>query len=265
MFPLLTDSSSLSNSVPFRFRSCHFHFDFGFHLKDLSKGSKMTNITSSPPGAFTFQPKSGMVPSIEDYKAFHGMVCGLRASKRCIDSFDGCTIFADRSEIESDKDISNFDYSRTWPLGFNLCSYYCLVLLSLTGLCSLLGKTQLLVVRDENSKTIVSKETVIFASESHKHLRVPAKVIDYMMERSRVLSPTTEDDPEIMLHRRFEFNFGGHLSVVMFHFVCSNGQKYLVEVYDWADTWPGKIAYTCVTAVRKLQSMLQSVSKSKEE
>jgi hypothetical protein len=232
--------------------------------QNLSKESKMTTTTSSAPGAFALQPKTGVVPSAEDYKAFHGMVCGLSASKRCIDSFDGCAIFADRSEIESDKDISNFDYLRTWPLGFNLLSYYFLVVLSLTGLCTLLGNTQLLVVRDENHQTI-SKETVV-ASESHKHLRVPAKIIDYMMERSRALSEIDDSaNPEIMLHRRFEFNFGDHLSVVMFHFVCNNGRKYLVEVYDWADTWPSKIAKTCVMAVRKLQAMLQSVKKPKVE
>jgi hypothetical protein len=99
-----------------------------------------------------------------------------------------------------------------------------------------LGKTQLLVVRDENQ--LFSKgDGQVVKSESHKHLQVPAKVIDYMIERSRDSSKEPNIVPEIMLNRRFEFNFGNYLSVIMLHFVCSNGKKHLVEVYSSRGAW----------------------------
>ena len=37
--------------------------------------------------------------------------------------------------------------------------------------------------------------------------------------------------PELTLVRRFEYDFGGFISVMMLHFLCTNGRKHLVEIY----------------------------------
>jgi hypothetical protein len=202
---------------------------------------------------FTFVPKSGVTPTLEEYKAFHGMICGISSSRRCIDSFDGCAIFAPLSNYEDGRDLASFDYNRTWPR-FHLFSYYALVVLSYTGLLSLLGRTRLLVCREEMREILLGKEpqAAVVAAESFdaKLLYVPSRVVDYMLDRSRTLSNNHDaETPKLMLQKRFEFQFGNYASVVMFHFVCNNGFRYLVEVFE-THTWYGTAMLKFVDAAK---------------
>ena len=96
-------------------------------------------------------------PSLDEYNSFHGMLCKPKTAKRCIESFnDGVALFADQKEYYKDDDddddinhlnrLSNFDFNNTTAelgsgLPFNIWTYYLLVVLSLTGLISLLSIT----------------------------------------------------------------------------------------------------------------------------
>lgn len=176
------------------------------------------------------------------------MVCTFSTASKCVDSFDGSILFASRSDYQKDKNIASYDYSRT-AATLNVFTYYLLVLVSFTGLCTLLGQTQIPLFRDE-CEQIVPGEGNVVASKSDPDLQVPSKIIEYMLERSQEFSQQKNESsdsktartPELMLTRRFELNFGKFLSVVMLHFVCSNGRKHLVEVYSLNDSWMGKIA-----------------------
>lgn len=212
-----------------------------------------------------FLTRSGIDPSLEDYKAFHGMVCGITASRRCIASFDGCCLFANRSDYENSKDLATFDYLRT-PTGLNLFTYYLLVVISFTGLSTLLGYTELLLAQVEDNETFSKGDGKVVKSKSYGDLEIPAKAIDYLIDRSQELSKDSLSGnklPQVQLTRRFEFNFGNWLSVVMCHFVCSNGRKYLVEVYSLHGSWIGAIA-TIVEAVTKRFLVLLGSTKSKQ-
>mmetsp|Transcript_129955 Transcript_129955/g.363757 ORF Transcript_129955/g.363757 Transcript_129955/m.363757 type:complete len:262 (-) Transcript_129955:104-889(-) len=205
----------------------------------------------SPPG-----------PSMDEFAAFHGMVCRPASSVRCIEYFDGCALFASQEDYSLSKDhdhLTSFDYLRT-PIKLNLFSYYTLVIFSCTGLLTFLGKTKRTLICEENV-TFSQDQIMVDASDDGdrpvvqskslnsipgaKPLVIPSKAIDYLMKRSQSLAtvpdPTTKEGdglvpslpPQVRLIRRFEFEFGNLLSVMMCHFVCSSGRKYLVEVYDF--------------------------------
>ena len=158
-------------------------------------------------------------PSLDEYKSFHGMLCRPKTAKRCIEIFNnGVALFADQKEYEYDDDdinhlnhLSNFDFNNnTAELGsglpFNIWTYYLLVVLSLTGLCSLLRITQCLKAVEYNlnfddnneqaSVRLVFRkggddryiESTEIKNEKNK-LRIPQNAIDYVINRSISLGP----------------------------------------------------------------------------
>jgi len=158
-------------------------------------------------------------PSLDEYKSFHGMLCKPRTAKRCIESFNnGVALFADQKEYEYDDDdddinlnhLSNFDFNNTTAelgsgLPFNIWTYYLLVVLSLTGLSSILRITQCLKAveynlnfDDDNQQAALR---LVFRKGDDKHiesteikneknkLRIPQNAIDYVINRSISLGP----------------------------------------------------------------------------
>jgi hypothetical protein len=185
--------------------------------------------------------------SLEEYSAFHGMLCRWSASIRCIESFDGSLLFADYQNYEkSGKDLASIDFNRP-PFNFNVGFYYLLVLYSFTGLCTLLGQTKFTCQKPEKQRFTLGNKKYIY-SEFHKELRVTPEAIDYLLERSQAVSSSTASAPELVLTQRFEYEFGNYLSVMMLHFTCSAGQKHLVEVYNCRIPLIGSVA----SAVKKV-------------
>ena len=182
--------------------------------------------------AATSSRSDSLEPTLNEFTAFHGMVCNPMSAKRCIDYFNGGALFASQTDYEKD-DLETFDYTRT-PIRLNLFSYYALVVFSCTGLLSLLGHTRAPTIQEENAILKVNEtgrdEVAIHSNSLHnipgaKALIIPRKTLRYISERSN-----SAPSQEILFMRRFEFEFGSLLSVIMCHLEC-NGKRFLVEVY----------------------------------
>lgn len=211
------------------------------------------------------QPNSltkGM-PSLSDYTAFHGMLCRPDAARRCLESFqNGVVLFADQqiydSINEENAPISDSDFGIS-PFPLNVWTYYLLVLASLTGFCSVMRRTRVVqAIKYDNNNESGDKplrfrkgDLTTIVSATRIPLRLPPEALEYVIDRSIDLGPvsprtaTTERTetngkpisgeaqtiPEITLVRRFEYDFGNTLSVMMLHFACTNGRMHLVEIY----------------------------------
>jgi hypothetical protein len=168
-------------------------------------------------------------------------------------------LFADQSFY--DENVGNTDLLATvdynnktfFPMELTIMKYYLLVLFSLTGPCTLLGQTQVLRAVDGLNETLPQQtiDSVVVRSTATKDLlSIPCNVLDYIRRQSvnldkvndqvvtsstNSLPPNGGDDNNnnliVVLKRRFEFDFGGYLSVMMLHLVCSRGRMHLVEVY----------------------------------
>ena len=92
----------------------------------------------------------GVVPSLVDYTRFHGMHIGLRAARRCIESFDAGVILFAPSEYALDP-ATAFPTTTLSPYEvqtLRLIDYYLLVAVTLTGLSTLLGLTDTVDARE---------------------------------------------------------------------------------------------------------------------
>ena len=145
-----------------------------------------------------------------------------------------------------------------------MTGYYLLVLYSFTGLSSLLGLTSLRehsnrpqIVKANESKTIIQ-------SNFDDKLQVPPRVLQYVWDRAQVLyrkdgelstssksQKNTRSKDDLILIQRYDFNFAGFLSVIMFHFQCPYGRRHLVEVYDTIHPirWFNDVFWKVVTAM----------------
>lgn len=238
--------------------------------------------------------------SLDDYTAFHGMLCGPEAARRCIQTFeDGVALFADQEDYDdaskkNDKNrLADFDFNDL-PVRLNLWSYYLLVLVSLTGFCSTLGFTKVIEAIDYNDnggdhnsprgsllRFRKGDDTCIESSKTVMTLplRLPPEAMEYVIGRSISLGPVsieheaggnqkTENTttisggaknaiPELVLTRRFEYDFGGFLSVMMLHFLCTNGRTHLVEIYRMdTGTTTGLIARRVTALLYRIERML---------
>jgi hypothetical protein len=211
--------------------------------------------------------------SLEDFRHFHGMCCLPSTAKRCIDAFTGVILFMphtyhhtgatnDNSTNNQQKkggkaaavaspDLSSQDYG--WILSVWL--YYALVVFSLTGLWTVLGKTKFLIGRQEQDMMTSKNKTPVklpLASEAAnaKDLVMHSCVIDYIQEQH-------PDSAEFYLVRRFEYDFVGLLQVIMLHISDNQGKLHLVEIF--------KIQVPLLAkAAAVVKSVLQS-SKSKRD
>jgi hypothetical protein len=232
-------------------------------------------------------------PTMSEFKAFHGMVCNPVSAQKCIDYFDGGALFASQQDYArtTTNDLSFLDFTRT-PIPLNLFTYYTLVLFSCTGFLSLLGQTKAPLIQDENQVMVVTvpetdqeedapvvESQQLYKIPGAKSLTIPRSVLWYIVDRSRdwnqdgaaaaaAASTTTTTTKEVHLIRRFEFEFGALLSVIMCHFEC-NGRRFLVEVYAFhlSNNNPVTriIAFLMATAQTLLFALAQMKKKKTKE
>mmetsp|Transcript_19245 Transcript_19245/g.39247 ORF Transcript_19245/g.39247 Transcript_19245/m.39247 type:complete len:195 (-) Transcript_19245:151-735(-) len=190
---------------------------------------------------------------LHDYYRFHSMLCGLAASRRCVESFDGTILF-----MPATYDPASFDADDSATLlpfevpSLTVLKYYLLVLGSLTGLCSLLGQT----------RTLDASEGDNLRAPSNPHaLTVHPNVVACLARRSQA----TGGGPAgatVRLVRRFEFRFRlVGLWVAMHHYRTTadesgNERLSLVEVYTFdrkvCAAWACAIMALVLEAVRRL-------------
>ncbi|KAG7351164.1 hypothetical protein IV203_010524 [Nitzschia inconspicua] len=221
-------------------------------------------------------------PSLTDYTNFHGMLCRVGTARRCIQSFDGVALFADQSTYHrNDHDLSSVDYKHKGILlGLSVVNYYLLVLFSLTGACTLVGRTKFLAMQDGLFDQFHPHETgpMICSKETKETLCMPPKVLDYIRKRSAdldydqdqsqpqnsstpPLSQACSNDDTVVLKRRFEYEFGGYLSVMMLHFQCSRGRTHLVEVYRvHSDSALGRVVNLLLQPLRFLDLLTRGLA-----
>lgn len=159
-----------------------------------------------------FASWAGVDASLEDYTNFHGMLCHPATATRCIGSFTGSIFFAPSDDT---RNLERYDCTGGI---LSLCSYYLLVLMSFTGLSTLLRQTEFRTAREYSTSNEVTTEIV---SEHDSMLVAEPHVLDYCKEQTKSSS--------LHLKRRFEYNFGlVGLSVMMLHLECDKKLLHLV-------------------------------------
>jgi hypothetical protein len=168
--------------------------------------------------------------NLSEYNNFHGMLCSPRTASRCIQSFDGMILFMPSTyHTAPGTALATFDCS-----GFvTTFSYYLLVIISFTGLSTLLNMTivrMAVVVSSDTPGKLNESLTALpndFTSEYNANLRIEPDVLEYCKQYTGASS--------ITLKRRFEYRFVlcGGLDVMMLHFVCNQNKLHLVEVYHF--------------------------------
>ena len=151
------------------------------------------------------------------------MVCSPKTASQCIDAFDGAILFMPSTYTPDT--LSRYDYS---PKGvLTPLSYYLLVLISLTGLSTLLGMTDFQVAKEYPDPDSASKEaTTTLGSDSNDALQVETYVLHYCKNYTQANT--------IYLKRQFEYRFRlVGLEVIMLHFLCDQNKLHLVEVYQF--------------------------------
>jgi hypothetical protein len=157
--------------------------------------------------------------SLDDYTNFHGMLCRPRTAKRCIDSFTGSILFMP-DHYTTSKTLENYDCGRGIT---NTLTYYLLVLITFTGLSTLLQQTEIRMAEETLLK--LDSDNTVICSPHDGRLKVDSSVLDYVLRQ--------HNSTNLKLTRRFHFYFGGlvPISVIMLHLECNQGLLHLVEVY----------------------------------
>ena len=177
--------------------------------------------------------------TLNDYGAFHSMLCPPRIARRCIDSTvgtGGIVLFMPS------------DYHFRHPVGdrhphdgtdiLTVLTYYLLVLYTLTGLCTLLGLTELVhasdFLGDEGRGVVIPPDESLLRSDLDPEcvLVVDSDAMKYVAHRAGV------ERADLRLRRRFEYRFwplGIH--VMMLHLTSPMeaaeevAALHLIEVY----------------------------------
>ena len=191
------------------------------------------------------------VASLEDFRNFHGMLCSPATAQRCIQAFSDSTVLFMPHDYEDTPSLVAYDSSRP---AMNLASYYGLVLVSLTGLWTLLGRTKFLIGREENQKALATP----LSAETNPELVVQPKVLDYLRARN-------PDSTEFTLKRSFEYDFTGLLSVIMLHISCNQGKLHLVEVYKIDHAVLGAVIRPIVNSLGSLVRWYSGWRSTREE
>lgn len=191
------------------------------------------------------------VTSLTDYANFHGMLCAPSTAARCIESFASGRILFMPSTY-TPKTVPTFDCSAEGVL--TSLSYYMLVLLSLTGLSTLLHLTEFTDAREFSLEDAKDAQ----ASMTSKHnplLRVEPHVLEYCKQKSNANS--------MILKRRFEYKFKlVGLEVIMLHFLCDNQKLHLVEVYHFKNRiWQNWIGPFLMSFGKAFRNFVQRRSK----
>ena len=213
-------------------------------------------------------------PPMQEYTAFHGMLCRPKTARRVIQSFSGgVLLFAHQNvydaAVAGNADLAHYD-CRVAPIRLNVWTYYMLVAMSMTGGCSLLGYRRVIAAIEYNTNDTTEERRLRYRRgeksfiESSKPssmlpLRLPHEAVDYVIDQSMQVEggAHTASVQEVTLIRKFEYDFGGFLSVMMLHFLCSNGRTHLVEIFQInTRTVPGIIANAMLTFLNGVNSFL---------
>jgi hypothetical protein len=202
--------------------------------------------------------KASVQPAtLSDYTHFHGMLCRPATASRCINSFAGGTILFMPSTYTASI-LRQFDYSPNGVL--TLFSYYLLVLLSLTGLSTLLRLTDFRVAMQMNDGSQREEALPVeLTSTYNENLRVEQFVLDYCKKHTGA--------NKLYLKRRFEYQFGVvGLDVVMLHFECDKNKLHLVEVYQFKHwLWQDWLAPFMTSLGRRLRHAVAKRHPRKKE
>ncbi len=235
--------------------------------------------------------------SLEEYTAFHGMLCNPFAVQRAIQTFrGGAIVFADQKEYDAAAkgkiNLEDYDCNIV-PIPLSMWSYYLLVLISLTGFCSALGFTRVIEVVDYSDNSGDEDTQLRFKKGDGAHIEssnsepalpliFPSSAIDYVIDQSFKMGPlstksTTNGEfnansttlkhavPEVNLVRKFEYDFGGFISVMMLHFLCTNGKTHLMEIYRVnTESTPGLVAKKLLDLLNRLKLSLMKLDEKKQ-
>ena len=157
--------------------------------------------------------------SLEDYKNFHVMLCHPKAAKRCINSFNGSILFMPHHYTQ--QTLSDYDCGGGI---LTLISYYLLVLVTFTGLSTLLQQTEIRTA--EETFLELNDNNAVIVSQYDNRLKVDRLVLDYILRQN-------PNSSSLKLIRCFDYHFGRlvPISVIMLHLKCDQGLLHLVEVY----------------------------------
>ena len=108
-----------------------------------------------------------------------------------------------------------------------LFSYYSLVLVTMTGFLTMIGRTKFLIGREE--KDVKSLPDRVRADKAGRSRNIELG-LDHHLLLTHVQS-VRPDTTELFVKRRFEYEFGNIVSVVMLHLVCNQGRLHLFEIY----------------------------------
>ncbi|GAX27749.1 hypothetical protein FisN_13Hh151 [Fistulifera solaris] len=156
------------------------------------------------------------------------MLCQPATAAKCIRSFDGSILFmpkavADAANLQACS-LQKYEFSSG---RLTLLSYYLLVLVSWTGFLTLIGRTKFLIGREEDGNLpLPDRVQAEKAGKRHN--------LDLGLDRNRLLAHVQSvrpDTTELFIKRRFEYEFGNIVSVVMLHLVCDQGRLHLFEIY----------------------------------
>jgi hypothetical protein len=200
--------------------------------------------------------------TLEDYIHFHGMLCNPGTAARCIQSFDGSVLFmpkaaADAANLQACS-LQKYEFSSG---RLTLLSYYLLVLVSWTGFLTVIGRTKSLIGREEDVNLplpdLVQAE---IAGQRHNLM--------LGLDRNRLLvhvQSIRPDTTELFIKRRFEYEFGNIVSVVMLHLVCDQGRLHLFEIYHMHNPLLRYIVKSLSTIVAILKGILFPLQKKEKK
>lgn len=187
---------------------------------------------------------SNMPPTLAQYHAYHSMVCSPSTARQCGDSFQtsgGTIIFMPAGTVPALSDSTTT---------LNVLTYYLLVVISFTGLSTLLGMTDFVDARemDEKDQAVViacgtenEKDEEITLSPLMRSVRDPTNVTLSIDALRYVAKQSSVDElSELRIIRRFEYDFRlVGVNVIMIHLMSPakvEGRPrplHLIEVYQF--------------------------------
>ena len=197
--------------------------------------------------------------TLQNFHAFHGMLCSPRVANECIQSFQHGAILFLPSYYEETAVMKEDRY--TYNHSLTVVTYYLLVLVSFTGLSSILGQTQTIDAREfncndthtntsdeqfdtndclssyqqeqRNKEQVVeskqSQESVscLWSAKGEPNIQIKPFLFDKLKQRhSSVYSNDGDRQGQkisLKLKRRFEYEFSlCNLHVIMLHIESCN-------------------------------------------
>lgn len=164
--------------------------------------------------------------TLNEYRAFHSMLCPPHVAKRCIDSLVGAgggVFLFGTPDAHAGGRADCTSFWGVWP-------YYFLVLYSLTGLSTLLRLTDEVDAREfsvGDKAPIPEEGSKWLRSERNESVAVSNSAIECCRragsnQRGKQKCEDTEKLPSIRLRRRFEYDFRLiGLNVIMLHFMTT--------------------------------------------